>query len=610
MAQSGERRRIRANLEAIRLLATLRDEERPATAEEQHVLARWSGWGAVPGVFDKDEFAAERAELMELLSPQEYQAARTNTLNAHYTDAALVQAIWQGMHDLGFAGGNVLEPGCGSGNFVGFAPEGDDEAATTRMIGVEVDPISAGIAAHLYPDAQILDESFAETIAPQGCFEAAVGNVPFGNYQLYDPRWNPSQESIHNHFIAKSLDLVKPGGVVAVITSHWTLDAQDPEVRRDLAAKADLLGAVRLPRLAHSSAAGTKVVTDVLVLRRRDPADEITPDPDADEEEGEETEVESRASGWDEVRDLTHPETGTVKVNEYFAAHPERVLGTLTVRMGQFGPEVEVTGAAGEELGGQLREVFGQIAQEAHASGQTMVAPEADWQPLQLAGAATARFEGLMKVDDDDRLTQVVDGIEVEIDPPVKKAAPELFALLRLRDAYLALVEAERTRPLGDEHIEELRTDLNARYGAYVERYGPINRFTYKSNGQRNTPRLGGLRQDLMFDRVMALESCTWRPAQQRAGLPDLGDPRCAGPGAAAERALQQEHQGHPCGALRGRFHAHGSGCPGHRGGPRKGGRSPGTIRRMGVGGPRAGARPCPRLQRPAQQSGVAHLRR
>lgn len=277
LAQSGERRRIRNNIAVIRLLRLLEDEQRPATTEEQQVLARWSGWGAVPKVFDtrKSDFAAERAELLELFSPEEYEAAKTNTLNAHYTDFSLVQGVWEGMRGLGFEGGNVLEPGCGSGNFIGAAPT--DTSTPTHMVGVEVDPTTAAIARHLYPDAQVLGESFAATVAPDGAFDAAIGNVPFGDYWLYDPRYNPSQESIHNHFISKSLDMTKPGGIIAVITSRWTMDSEDPTVRQKLAAKADLVGAIRLPRNAHAAAAGTRVVTDVLFLRRREADREPAP---------------------------------------------------------------------------------------------------------------------------------------------------------------------------------------------------------------------------------------------------------------------------------------------------------------------------------------------
>ncbi len=492
---------MRNNLAVLRLLRTLDEEQRPVTAEEQQVLARWSGWGAVPNVFDarKSEFTAERAELMELLSAEGYEAAKTNTLNAHYTDAQLVRAIWQGMRDLGFEGGNVLEPGCGSGNFIGFAPT--DTSTPTRMVGVEVDPTSAAIAAHLYPDAQILGESFAETIAPDGAFDGVVGNVPFGSYWLYDARYNKGQESIHNHFIAKSLEMTRPGGVVALITSHWTMDAEDPSVREALASKADLVGAVRLPLNAHSAAAGTRVVTDVLFLRRREP--DRAPD----------------TTSWAATRPLTGS-AGTVQVNEYFLDHPERVVGTMGVRMGQFGPEVDVEAPAGESTGEDFALTVGRMVSEARERGLAASAPGADWEPLTLAGAHAARMDGLMQVDEHDKLTVIRDGVQVEIDPPYKNQRQELFTLLRMRDVYLELVEAERTRPVGDEHIEQLRARLNDLYDGYVATYGPINRFDYAKNGRRSYPKLGGIRQDLLATRVLALEH--FNPDTQSATKADI----------------------------------------------------------------------------------------
>jgi predicted RNA methylase len=234
--------RIRANLDAIRTLRTVQAEARPATEAEQRVMARWSGWGAVPAALDphNDKYASVRDELATLLDEAELAAARRTTLNAHYTDAALVEAIWQGLGRLGLTGRRVLEPGCGSGNFIGLAPDG------VAMVGVELDPTTAAIAAHLYPQVQIVAESFADTRAREGSFDAAVGNVPFGSVRLHDKRHNSAGHAIHNHFIIKSLRLVRPGGLVAVITSAYTMDAANPGARREMQQLADLVGAVRL----------------------------------------------------------------------------------------------------------------------------------------------------------------------------------------------------------------------------------------------------------------------------------------------------------------------------------------------------------------------------
>ena len=298
--------RVRANLAALNTLRTLQHEGRPATASEQQTMARWSGWGAVPEVFDdsRNEFAWARDQLADLLTQQELAAAARSSLNAHYTDATLVQSIWTAATKFGFTGGQVLEPGCGSGNFIGFAPAG------AHVTGIELEPVTAAITSALYPSATILPGSFAVTRTPEGSFDLVIGNVPFGQVTLHDPRHNRSGHSIHNHFIIKSLHLTRPGGLVMVLTSRYTMDARNPAARREIANLADLVGALRLPGGAHQRAAGTGVVTDLLILRRREPGRD--PDPTA----------------WEQAR-LTDLDGAQVPVNEYFHDHPEMVLGTL-----------------------------------------------------------------------------------------------------------------------------------------------------------------------------------------------------------------------------------------------------------------------------------------
>ena len=345
LAPSGSVARIRANLAALATLRAIEREDRPASPDEQAALARWSGWGAVPEVFDegKPEYAWAREELSRLVTPGELSAAARNTLNAHYTDAALVQAIWTGVQQLGFAGGRVLEAGCGSGNFIGFAPGG------ARVTGVELDPVTASIAARLYPDADIANESFAGTRAPEGSFDLAIGNVPFGNFALTDGRHNPGGHSIHNHFIIKSLHLVRPGGLVAVVTSRYTMDARNPAARREIAALADLAGAVRLPSGAHQQAAGTKVVTDLLIFRRREPGRD--PDPTAWEQ--------TRTAELDGVQ---------VPVNEYFLGNPGAVLGEMRVTRGAYSAEDLVVAASGDTTAALAR-ALARIAEAAPARG-------------------------------------------------------------------------------------------------------------------------------------------------------------------------------------------------------------------------------------------------
>jgi len=356
LAPVGERAKLEANLTALRTLAALQEAGRPATAGEQSVLARWSGWGALPHVFDPahPEHTGVRTELQALLGQAGYRAASRTTLNAHYTDAALVQAIWDTLGQAGFGGtaGRVLEPGCGAGTFLGLAP-----ATAAEMVGIELDPTSAAIAAALYPHAQVRAESFADTRLPAGSVDLVVGNVPFGKIALHDPVHNPNRQSLHNHFILKSLALTRPGGVVAVLTSHWTLDATNPAARREIAALGQLVAVIRLPNTVHEKAAGTRVLTDLLVLRRHhpddhqrliegvDPTGHVAPAP---QWPGWERAVPVDLEQYPDVR--SQPGRQGPAVNEVFGAHPEWVLGQTAVRNGQFGPTVEVldtTGPAG-----------------------------------------------------------------------------------------------------------------------------------------------------------------------------------------------------------------------------------------------------------------------
>jgi SAM-dependent methyltransferase len=312
-----------ANVAALRLLRRLQDQDRAATAEEQAVLARWSGWGAVPWVFDdsKEQFAPHRGELQGLLDERAWRAASRTTLNAHYTDAAIAQTMWDLLVEHGFAtggAGRVLEPGCGAGTFLGLAP-----ASATQLIGVELDPTTAAIAAAVYPQAEIRAESFAQTRIPAGSIDLVIGNVPFGKITPHDKVHNAGQHSLHNYFLIKSLALTRPGGVVCVLTSHFTMDATNPAARREIAAMADLLAAVRLPASAHQRAAGTQVITDLLLLRRRDPANRP----------GDGTE-------WETTTVIGGDAERPVNVNRYFTEHhPERVIGALGTRPGAVGPQ-------------------------------------------------------------------------------------------------------------------------------------------------------------------------------------------------------------------------------------------------------------------------------
>ncbi len=464
-------------------------------------MARWSGWGAVPEVFDdsRDEFAWAREQLAGVLTEPELKAAARSTLNAHYTDAALVQAIWAAAGWLGFDGGEVLEPGCGSGNFIGFAPW------TARMTGVELEPVTAAIAASLYPGATILPGSFAGTRFPEGSFDLVIGNVPFGQVALHDPRHNRSGHSIHNHFIVKSLHLTRPGGLVVVLTSRYTMDARNPAARREIAAMADLVGALRLPGGAHQRAAGTAVVTDLLILRRREPGRP------RDHPE------------WEQAR-LTSLDGTQVPVNEYFLNHPDAVLGDMGAVNGTYRADDLVVTPTGDTINA-LTCGLERIAADAHVRHLTWTPRTAPASARPEPRAASQHPDGYLQARPDGTFTEVADGVAIPFDVPRTQAA-ELRMLLRLRDTAMELLHAETADADDTPETERPRQELNRCYDQYARAFGPLNRFTLRRTGRtdpvtgepvvaRVAPPQGGFRGDPYAPLVYALEE--FDPAGQRA---------------------------------------------------------------------------------------------
>ena len=504
LAPSGPAARVRANLAALTALRGVQAGGHPATAQEQAILARWSGWGAVPEVFDpaRQEFAPAREELGALLTVEEMAAAARNTLNAHYTDAGLVRATWSAVRDLGFPGGRVLEPGCGSGNFIAFAPSG------AQITGVELDPVTAQIAAVLYPDAQIRNESFAESRPRDDSFDLVIGNVPFGAIQLNDRRHNQGGHSIHNHFIIKSLHLTRPGGLVALLTSRFTLDARNPAARREIAALADLAGAVRLPSDAHQRAAGTRVVTDLLILRRREPGRE----PDA--------------TAWEQAR-MADLDGAQVPVSEYFLNHPENVLGELRAIHGAYRAD-DLVVTATEDLGPALERALERVTGHARARQLTWTAGkprEGTAARAQPEAMPSQQPEGYLQPHADGTFTRVADGHAVPYTVPRTQAA-ELRQLLGVRDSVTELLDAEGASLDDTPELAELRLDLGRRYDSYVRAYGPVNRFTWRNTGRtdpitgeekraRVRPAQGGFRTDPFAPIVQALEE--FDPVSQHA---------------------------------------------------------------------------------------------
>lgn len=453
-------------------------------------MARYGSWGAVAQVFDErrvDEHE-RRITLMEMLGKDGYEAARRTTINAHFTDPAIAQPIWETLQGLGFEGGRVLEPGSGMGTFIGLAPEG------ARMTGVELDPTTAELASHLYPQATIRNEPFQDTKAKNGSFDAAIGNVPFADIKPYDPVHNPGEFSLHNYFIAKSLNLVRPGGVAAFVTSAYTMDAQNRAARRAMYDRADLIGAVRLPNGAHERAAGTRVLTDILIFRVRFEGEQPQPD-------------DWTATHRVDLRSKDGRDTESMRVNRYFLDNPNHVLGNLIYTSGVRGSlqvGVQDDAYTSLSLSERLRNNLHLVVESAQARGLTMTAtsaaveapqgaldttaatlevpePTVDEPGLVTASEAPAsiRWDGHIEAVGND-FVQYIDG-EPEPLPRVPKARDtrrELRALLELRDAGTTLLQTESRTRGDDPAVEAQRADLRGKWEAYVETYGPINRYT------------------------------------------------------------------------------------------------------------------------------------
>ncbi|MGW9159278.1 DEAD/DEAH box helicase family protein [Microbacterium sp. NPDC055665] len=473
----------------------LEDMQRPATADEQRVLAGWSSWGAVPEVFDesKTEWSTQRSELLALLSADEWRQARRTTLSAHYTSPDYVEAVWEAVAALGFDGGEVLEPGSGSGTFLGMAP------STARMTGVELDTTTARISQALYPAATVRAESFVDTAYPTGYFDATIGNVPFANVVPHDRVDNANGHSLHNYFILKSLRLTRPGGLVAVLTSHYTLDAGNPGARREMNAMADLVGAVRLPSGAHRRTAGTEAVTDLLIFRRREPG---TPPADR---------------LWEGVTARMVDGVKT-RVNSYFDRRPEHILGTLHVGQGMYGSETTHVRALGDlqDVPAQLRDALSSVLADAEHAGHRMT-PRTDTAPAPvLAQAAEAEWGGTIHALPNGKFETTTREGRVPLKVP-KSAAVELRTLLELRDHAKRQLATERIAVDDTTELQDGRAALRAAWDRYVHRYGPVNRYTSTSTGRTNeagevilarrtptAPRL--LRDDPFGPLVFALE--------------------------------------------------------------------------------------------------------
>ena len=446
LGAGGAKTKFKANIEAIQLLQTLDAEQRQATAEEQEVLSRYVGWGGIPQAFDEKnaDWAKEYAELKSLLPADEYSEARASTLNAFYTSPTVIKAMYEALSNMGLSKGNVLEPSCGVGNFMGLVPESMENI---KMYGVELDSVSGRIAQQLYQKNKIAVQGFETMQFPDSFFDCVVGNVPFGNYKVPDKRYDRHNFLIHDYFIAKSLDLVRPGGVVAVVTSSGTMDKKDSSVREYLANRADLVGAIRLPNNAFQRNANTSVVADILFLQKRDRA------------------AVERAE-WVDLG--TTPEG--YPINQYFAQHPEMVLGEITTESTQYGKqETTVKPIEGADLAQQLKAAVENIHAEITEPEITDDELDQNAEPL----PADPNVKNFSYTNVDGQVYYRENSYMNKVDLPAV-TAERVLGMIALRETTQKLLDCQ-LHDGTDAEVELLQGKLKDQYKRFTAQYGLIN---------------------------------------------------------------------------------------------------------------------------------------
>ena len=446
LGHGGAKTKYGFNIAAIRTLQAIEAENRMATAEEQEILSRYVGWGGIPQAFDAENasWSTEFAELKVLLSEDEYDSARSSTLNAHYTSPIIIKAIYQAIENMGFKKGNVLEPACGIGNFFGLVPE---SMAESKLYGVELDSITGRIAKQLYQSTNIVVQGYEETNLPDSFFDLAIGNVPFGSYGIADKRYDKNHFLIHDYFFAKTLDKVRPGGIIAFITSKGTLDKSNPAVRKYIAQRADLIGAIRLPNNAFTANAGTQVTSDILFLQKRDRPVETDPD-------------------WVY---LSQTEDG-IPINSYFAANPDMVLGTMAFDDMMYGNHSETTCIPfeGADLADQLRIAIENIhAELTDYERDELEENETESIPADpnVRNFSFALVDGQVYYRENSRMNK----IEVSV-----TAANRIRGMIELRDCTRRLIDYQ-LEGYPDEAIQREQQNLNILYDRFTVQYGLIN---------------------------------------------------------------------------------------------------------------------------------------
>ena len=446
LGAGGPKAKYKANMEAIHLLQTLEKEERLATPEEQEILSRYVGWGGIPQAFEENNssWANEYLELKNTLSPEEYSAARASTLNAFYTSPTVIRSMYEALENMGLKQGNILEPSCGVGNFMGLLPESMGKA---NMYGVELDPVSGRIAKQLYQKNKIAVQGFEETSYPDSFFDCVIGNVPFGAYQVSDRRYDRHHFMIHDYFIAKSLDLVRPGGVVAVVTSSGTMDKQNPAVRQYIANRAELLGAIRLPNNAFQRNANTSVVSDILFFQKRDRASIEEPE-------------------WLNLKET--PEG--YSVNAYFAEHPEMVLGDFTTESTQYGKqEVTVKPKEGITLEEQLKEAIRNI----HGTITKLELSDTELEEDVVSIPADPDVKNFSFTVVDDEVYYRENSVMNRMELPAM-TAERVKGMVKIRDITNELIQCQMEEG-SDEQITKLQGKLNEEYDTFTAKYGLLS---------------------------------------------------------------------------------------------------------------------------------------
>ena len=442
--------KFRQNVEAIRTLEKIEGENRIATPEEQEILAKYVGWGGLADAFDetKTNWASEYQELKSLLSAEEYDSARESTLNAHYTSPVIIKAIYDAMERMGFSKGNILEPAMGIGNFFSMLPEKMQES---RLYGVELDGITGRIARQLYPNADVKITGFEKTDYPNDFFDVAIGNVPFGQYKVADRAYDKHNFLIHDYFFAKALDKVRPGGVVAFVTSKGTMDKKSPEVRKYLAQRAELLGAIRLPNTAFKENAGTEVTSDILFLKKRDRVIDIEPD-------------------WVH---LCENEDG-IAMNQYFADHPEMIMGKMEMVSGQFGMEATCTPDTTISLSKQLEKAISHI----EGSIDEVEFDELDDELAREAIPADPGVKNYSYTIVDERVYYRENSIMKPVDVS-ETMEQRMKGMVQIRDCTQELIDYQLNE-YPEDMIKSKQAELNELYDAFSKKYGLINSQTNK----------------------------------------------------------------------------------------------------------------------------------